>query len=179
MKNWKRLLNEFKINPDLEDDELSLRVCKLALQAREEDCYGVGALIVDKDGEIIVSGHNEAFSNGQRSDLHAEMVVMNALEVNWQPGKAKECKLVTSLEPCPMCMTRLIFSGIGEIIYIRQDDIGGMVHRSKDLPPVFQDLMESQAQKWRQAECSAILHSAAFEIWDETREALDKRWVEQ
>jgi tRNA(adenine34) deaminase len=36
---------------------------------------------------------------------------------------------MVSLEPCLMCLTRLLLAGIGEIVYLANDYAGGMAKR--------------------------------------------------
>ena len=176
MRDWEKYLNEFDPSLELIHEKASLRACELAVKAAELGTFGVGAVLLDERGEIMLEGHNEVFVGGFRSDLHAEMVVMNKLETS--PALSEmvgDYTLVTSLEPCPMCMTRLIFSGVGTVLHVRADDIGGMVQRKSLLPPVFREISESQGQVWGLAECSAKLRDAAFHIWDQSRPGLDNR----
>ena len=56
---------------------------------------------------VIVEGHNHVHIDGFHSDLHAEMVVMNEFERDLAgPIDLSKHIMVTSLETCPMCMTR-------------------------------------------------------------------------
>lgn len=176
MQDWAKFLDEFPPRTDLKDEAAAVRVCRLAVRAAELGTYGVGALLLDRDGEVVVEGHNEVFVGDFRSDLHAEMVVMNAFEAT-HPGKRdlRGHTLVSSLEPCPMCMTRLIFAGVGKIRYVKEDHLGGMVQRKAQLPPIFQDITEDLSQEWALAACSEVLRDAAFHIWDQTRAALDNK----
>ena len=54
--------------------------CAEALAAARAGNYGVGAVLVDPNGEIVERGRNAVFYPHFRSDLHAEMVAMNAFE---------------------------------------------------------------------------------------------------
>jgi cytosine deaminase len=106
------------------------------------------------------------------------MVVMNAFETAVQGHHdLASYTLITSLEPCPMCMTRLIFAGVGTVLHVCADPIGGMVQRQASLPPVFRQITESLSQVWGLADCSQELREAAFEIWDGSRLVLDRRIV--
>lgn len=176
MTNWKAFLDGFSPRAELKDEATAIQACRLALQAADLGTYGVGALLLDRDGEVVVEGHNEVFVEGFRSDFHAEMVVMNRFEAS-QRGKRdlRGHTLVSSLEPCPMCMTRLIFAGVGQIRYVKEDDLGGMVQRKSQLPPIFRDITEDHSQNWALAECSDELRDAAFRIWDQTRASLDSK----
>ena len=176
MRNWKKYLEEYEPSHEMRHEEVALRACMLAIRASELHTYGVGAVLLDERGDVIVEGHNEVYVSGFRSDLHAEMVVMNKFEsAHGRVDAVEHYTLVTSLEPCPMCMTRLIFSGIGTILHVRADDIGGMVQRKSSLPPIFKEITESNSQVWGMAECSDTLREAAFHIWDQSRHELDRR----
>lgn len=176
MKDWKTYLAEFTPATELRDEVGALRACQLATQAAELGTYGVGAVLLDADGAILVEGHNEVHIDSFRSDLHAEMVVMNRFEtLPDEPQPRDRLTLITSLEPCPMCMTRLIFAGIGTILHVCGDPAGGMVHRKLSLPPVFQQLTDDLAQEWGLAQCSEVLRLAAFQVWDQSRVELDRR----
>jgi cytosine deaminase len=151
-----------------------LRACRLAIDAAELDSHGVGAALFDRDGQIIVEGRNEVHAGRFRSDLHAEMVVMNRYEeLGRHRSEARNHTLVTSLEPCPMCMARLIVAGVGAVLYVAADAVGGMVQRRRALPPTFRALIHSEGQDWRSADCSEELRTAAFEIWSASRERLN------
>lgn len=138
--------------------------CVLALQAVTKGSFGIGSVLVDAEGTILQAGHNEVFSGGFRSDLHAEMVVITRYEER-QSGRMdlRDCTLYTSLESCPMCLCRLITSGVGRVFYVAADDIGGMVRRKDSLPPVWRELMDTQVHC--QATCSDILKQAAHDIF--------------
>lgn len=75
-----------------------------------------GAVIVDKEGNIIAKGNNEVLKSNDPT-AHAEVIAIR-----------KACKLLntydlsgyilyTSCEPCPMCLSAIIWSNIKEIYY--------------------------------------------------------------
>jgi len=174
---YTQLLNKYELNSDYSQDEEALNVCLLALKAVEKGNIGVGALIKNEKAQIIAEGFSSIFEDGFRSDLHAEMVAMNSLESQFD-RKADLCgySLFSSLEPCPMCMTRIIFSGIGKVYYVCPDDDGGMVRRKESLPPIFQEFSKTQNQVWLPSECSSTLKQIAFDIWDQSRYLLDRHF---
>jgi cytosine deaminase len=63
-----------------QDQQLGTVACREALAAAGMGNYGVGAVLVDPNGKIAEQGRNSVFFPHFRSDLHAEMVVMNAFE---------------------------------------------------------------------------------------------------
>jgi tRNA(adenine34) deaminase len=173
LEDWHRYFDSFVPSEQLRHEWAAVRACRLAAMAVERGTYGVGAVLLDERGEILLEGHNEVHVGAFRSDLHAEMVVLNRFESGvWSREIAKRCTLVTSLEPCPMCTTRLIVAGIGTVLYVSSDAVGGMVERMDVLPPAFRKITREQSQVWGLAECSEELRSVAHRIWDESREML-------
>ena len=176
VSKWTRFLDEFAPATHLTHERMAMRACRLAVRAAGLETYGVGALLLDAGGEVLVEGHNRVHVGGFRADLHAEMVVLNELENKaGRLAEVGELTLITSLEPCPMCMTRLIFSGIGTVLHVCPDDIGGMVQRMDQLPPIFKKITRDNGQVWGLADCSQALRDAAFHIWDDSRDELDRR----
>lgn len=134
-----------------------------AIASAREGNDGVGAVLVDTAGQIIERGRNRVFYPHFRSDLHAEMDLVTSFEEHHQrSGELKELALYTSLEPCPMCLTRLIFSGIGKVFYAARDESGGMVSRMRYLPPFWKDL--ARPQMFAPARCSQLMSDVAREI---------------
>lgn len=72
-----------------------------------------GAVIVKSYEEFVVA-YNTTSQNGPQA--HAEMNAIKRLE-QLKPYQAKDLKLYTTVEPCPMCMSALVWSGIGHLVY--------------------------------------------------------------
>ena len=179
MQDWKKYVDQYEPSASFKDDVAAARVCQLAATAAELGTYAVGAVLLDDKGEVLADGYNKTFIDGFRSDLHAEMVVLTKFETDQQmPPNPGTLTLISSLEPCPMCMARLIYSGIGSIRYICEDPQGGMVTRKSSLPPKLQEISEDLSLVWGLAECSSELKEAARQIWEQCREGVDRRIVE-
>jgi tRNA(adenine34) deaminase len=174
-EDWRRYLDDFVPSKSHRHESYAIRACRLAVDAVECGSYGVGAILLDAEGRVVVEGHNRVRAERFRSDLHAEMVVLNAYEALELPReRARDLTLVTSLEPCPMCVTRLIVAGVGTVLHISEDPAGGMVRTRRNLPPIFRTITEHQEQAWGSAECSEELRVAAFKIWIESRDRLSR-----
>ncbi len=126
------------------DDALAIGVCEEALEAVREGNYGVGALVVDEDRSILVRAHNQVFWPAFRSDGHAEMMAVGKLERDFPDKSPASLSLYVSLEPCPMCLSRLKLAGVGRIRYLSPDPAGGMVGRRDKLPPIWRLLNPGQ-----------------------------------
>lgn len=72
-----------------------------------------GALLV-KSKDEYVSAFNTTSTDGPQA--HGEMNVIQQLH-RLEPYNAKDLKLYTTVEPCPMCMSALVWAGIGHLIY--------------------------------------------------------------
>ena len=167
---WREQLDNYQPDPNRADDAFALATCKQALKAANEGNVGVGAILVNPDGDIILEGHNQIFSEGFRSDLHAEMVVMNEFESNHRERvDLRGYTLVTSLEPCVMCLARLVLAGVGRVLYVAEDNEGGMARSLTNLPPIFQEFIDKQGQTFGEADCSDYLRKASEEILTPTR----------
>ena len=171
---WKNVLDSYDFNAGYLDDDYSWSTCILALKAVSQGNFGVGSILVGSVGDVLEWGHNEVFNPYFRSDRHAEMVVVTQFEdLHRTADEVGAFRLYSSLEPCPMCLTRLIVSGIGTIKYAAGDASGGMVHIMKKLPDEW--LILSTERVFAQANCSARLSEIAKEIFLLTVEELDRK----
>lgn len=158
------------------DEIPGYRCCELALEALRDGCYGVGAVLVDEGGHIIAEARNEVFRNGFHSDRHAEMVAVDDFEKQFPfYGDRGGLTMVVSLEPCPMCFTRLLLAGIGRLIYLAEDRQGGMAHRLKKMPEVWRNLAGLQNSEKADASPTLVALAARlarFELDEKRRKLL-------
>ncbi len=75
-----------------------------------------GAVITDKEGNIISNGNNRVLKNNDPT-AHAEVVVIRETCKKLNTYDLSECILYTSCEPCPMCLSAIIWSNIKEVYY--------------------------------------------------------------
>lgn len=85
-----------------------------------------GAVIV-KDGEIISTAHNTVVSS-KDATAHAEVNAIRMASQKLNTHDLAGCTLYTSAEPCPMCLSAIIWANIKEVYYANTkkdaDDIG-------------------------------------------------------
>ena len=117
----------------------------------------VGAVVLDSDGALIASAHNER-ELGTDPTAHAEIVAMRrAAQVlgSWHLGG---CTLAVTLEPCTMCAGALVLARIDRLVFGAWDPKAGAVgslwdvvrdRRLNHRPAVAGGVCES--------ECSALL----------------------
>jgi tRNA(Arg) A34 adenosine deaminase TadA len=161
---WKEFLGSYESNLVFLDDFFALETCKLALEAVESGNFGIGSIIVNSNSEILSRGYNQVFHPYFRSDRHGEMVAMEKFEDQYKEvANMKGYTLYTSLESCPMCLTRLITSGCEKVVHVADDPLGGMVHLKYNLPPIWSELVKRQT--FAKANCSVELEAASRNIF--------------
>ncbi len=170
------------------EDFYALAVVKSALESIREGSGGIGACLLDgSTGKIVEYGRNRQHSPYFRSDLHAEMDLLNKYEDRAKKmndpknlNKTRECKdlvLVTSVEPCPMCLTRIINSGIKTVLYVVEDKEGGMITRLDNLPPFWREFASDR--EFRPADCSAELKQIAIDLFNFSSRSFAKKQREK
>ena len=86
-----------------------------------------GAVIIDRNGNIIGEGHNEVTVSNDPT-AHAEVVAIRRACKNSNNFSLEGCTIYTSCEPCPMCLAACYWARLDKIYYsnTRQDaaDIG-------------------------------------------------------
>ena len=146
------------------DQDLGIVACAEALEAARAGNYGVGAVLVDPKGKIVEQGRNAMFFPRFRSDFHAEMIAMNAFEEQHpEVDSMRGYTLVSSLEPCPMCMARLLMAGVQTVKFLAHDELAGMVGQKHDFPIAWKRLW--QRQEFVQADVSESLQRFALDVF--------------
>lgn len=96
------------------------RAIELATSNVAEGGGPFGALIV-RDGEIVATGANRVTPDRDPT-AHAEVTAIRnacrALDDHSLPG----CVLVTSCEPCPMCLASALWARVDRILYAADRD---------------------------------------------------------
>ncbi len=142
LQGFARELAEFA--GDRPHDHLAKIVVTSAVEAGLEGNACIGALLVSPDGEVIASERNRMFAPYFRSDYHAEMVLLSGFERENKDAELFGHTLVTSLEPCEMCMIRIINSGVTNVLYVAPDLGKGAITGPNKLAPHWERLAEHQ-----------------------------------
>ena len=83
---------------------------------KEKEGGPFGAVIVDKDGKIIANWNNQVLKQNDPT-AHAEMVAIRNACKKLEKYDLSGYTLYTSCEPCPMCLSAIIWSNIKEVYY--------------------------------------------------------------
>ena len=106
------------------DEEYMEKALEQARIAAENGEVPVGAVIVDKHGEIIAEAHN------QREELrsptaHAELLAIEIAAKKLKTRRLSDCTLYVTLEPCPMCAGAVMNAGLKRLVYGAFDEKNG------------------------------------------------------
>jgi len=101
-----------------------------AQTAFNNDEIPVGSVIV-KDDKILSRAHNLIEKNKDIT-AHSEMIAIKRA-IKKQGKFLNNCLIFTTLEPCPMCLSAIIYSRIEKIVYLVKDPIWGALGGLYDL----------------------------------------------
>ncbi len=74
-----------------------------------------GAVII-KDNEIIAQAHNQVLKNNDPT-AHAEINAIRQACQKLNTHNLEGCIIYSNCEPCPMCMSAIIWANIKEVYY--------------------------------------------------------------
>ncbi|MBD2532952.1 nucleoside deaminase [Nostoc flagelliforme FACHB-838] len=87
----------------------------LALAEAKKGDAPYGAVIV-KDNEVVAVAHNTVRRDNDPS-AHAEINVIRSVTAKLKNLSLEGYSIYTTGEPCPMCATACVWSGLSEIVY--------------------------------------------------------------
>ncbi len=96
----------------LPEDETFMR---LALAEAARGDFPFGAVIV-RDGAVLATGHNSGIATNDPT-AHGEMVAIRTFLSGRPAGELQGTTLYTTGEPCPMCMSAIVWCGIGRVVF--------------------------------------------------------------
>lgn len=94
--------------------ELAKESAELGIENNEGGPFG--AVIINKNGEIISVGNNRVLIDNDPT-AHAEVVAIRRASKKLETYDLSDLILYTSCEPCPMCLSAIIWANIKEIYY--------------------------------------------------------------
>ncbi|MBN21858.1 MAG: tRNA-specific adenosine deaminase [Bdellovibrionaceae bacterium] len=115
----------------------------------------VGALVLLND-IVIGVGRNQKESRFNPCS-HAEIEAIQKAGRTLKTWRLTECTLITTLEPCPMCMGALQQARIKKVIYGAKDEKGGALSLGYHLHDDQRLNYQFEVEYSPQEECSQIL----------------------
>ena len=93
-----------------------LQALEQAQNAASCDEVPVGAVLVDKSGELIARGYNQPITTLDPT-AHAEIVVIREAAKRLQNYRLVDTTLYVTLEPCAMCVGALVQARVARIVF--------------------------------------------------------------
>ena len=146
---------------------MSIAIKEAALGMRKNHGGPFGAVIVRmKDSRILAKAHNMVLKNTDPSS-HAEITAIRAACKKLKRFRLDGCAIYSSSEPCPMCLSAIMWSGMKKVYYGAS---------ARDVASIgFQDMyQDSFIFKKHPIEMVQIDHKDALKIFKGWREKLDK-----
>lgn len=108
----------------MEREEYMEKALELAREAAAAGEVPVGAVIADRDGNIIGRGRNRR--EERRSAIHhAEMEAIEEACARLGDWRLSGCTLYVTLEPCPMCAGAVLNARVPRLVYGAKEPVTG------------------------------------------------------
>ncbi|MCS6814264.1 MAG: nucleoside deaminase [Cyanobacteria bacterium] len=89
---------------------------ELARHARANDNHPFGAVLVDRDGNLLLKAENTVVTSRDCTG-HAETNLMRLASQWFDRAFLATCTIYTSTEPCAMCAGAIHWAGVGRVVY--------------------------------------------------------------
>jgi len=113
---------------------------KLARKALVLGEFPVGCVIADGK-TVVAQGHRTGTATDVENEIdHAEINAIRSLCEKKPAADRKQLTLYCTMEPCMMCFSAIILSGIRRIVYAYEDVMGGGAGLDlSHLPPLYRE----------------------------------------
>jgi tRNA(Arg) A34 adenosine deaminase TadA len=121
-----------------------------------------GAVIV-RDGELVATGVNQV-TTGLDPSAHAEVVAIRAACRKLGDFKLTGCVLLSSCEPCPMCMATALWARLDRVLFAAdRDDAAHAGFNDRD----FYETFDKPRESWSMtvAQLSQVDGMTPFNRW--------------
>lgn len=109
--------------------QIAKEMADKGIKAKEGGPFG--AIIVDKEGNIIAKGNNKVILKNDPT-AHAEVTAIREACEKLNTYDLSNYILYTSCEPCPMCLSAIIWANIKEVYFgCTKEDAAGIGFRDE------------------------------------------------
>ncbi len=108
------------------------RALEQARLAAAVDEVPVGAVLLDADGDLLASGHNQPI-RAQDPSAHAEIVVLREGAKKLGNYRLPGTTLYVTVEPCTMCVGALVHARVGRVVYGATEPKTGAIESARRL----------------------------------------------
>jgi tRNA(Arg) A34 adenosine deaminase TadA len=106
-------------DPSITEQDLAFlrQAIDLARAARAHGAHPFGCVIVDENGQVLVTARNNAVRPLGEATQHAERLACTKAAKLFSDEVLANSTLYTSTEPCAMCAGAIYWVGIGRVVY--------------------------------------------------------------
>ncbi|WP_432647842.1 tRNA adenosine(34) deaminase TadA [Mitsuokella sp.] len=118
----------------MQDDAFYMKIAlEEAQQAYDLGEVPIGAVLVDKEGNIVSRGHNmrEIWHD---ATAHAEMIAIREACGSLGRWRLSGLTLYVTIEPCPMCAGAIVMSRVDRVVYGSTDARAGACESVFNIP---------------------------------------------
>lgn len=112
-------------------EDLMALAIKEAESAYAEGEVPVGAIIVDKKGNIISQAHNLSIQNCDPC-AHAEILAIRKACASLSQSRLSGCTLLVTLEPCLMCAGAITLAALEGLVFGAWDARAGAIYSQNE-----------------------------------------------
>jgi len=150
-------------------EELMREAIRLANENIKNGGGPFGALIADKDGNIVSTGVNRVTADNDPT-AHAEVSAIRSASEKLKTFNLEGYVIYTSCEPCPMCLGAIYWAHLDKIYY------GNTKSDAKDInfddSFIYNELSLNPAE--RKLASQQLLHSEAIKTFESWTNKADK-----
>ncbi len=131
----------------------------LAKQAGKLGEIPVGALIVDRNNQLISMANNQKQRDNDVT-AHAEILAIRQASQKRQNWRLDDCTLYVTLEPCAMCAGAIILARVKTLVYGLDDFKTGCIRTVMNIPDSYASNHSLEVIAGiRENECRQLLQS--------------------
>lgn len=93
--------------------QIAIKEARIGIENNEGGPFGS---VIVKNGKIIGKGHNEVIKNNDPT-CHGEMMAIHDACKTLNTFDLSDCEIYTTGEPCPMCLSAILWSNIKKVYY--------------------------------------------------------------
>ncbi|WP_274631247.1 nucleoside deaminase [Arvimicrobium flavum] len=121
---------------DLDHAALLRRAIDLSQNAREKGNHPFGAILVDRNGTIILEAENTVTEDNDETS-HAELNLISEACRRFSAEERRQTVMYASTEPCAMCAGATFWAGIRTVVYgLSEEGLYGITTQGRENPAV-------------------------------------------
>lgn len=150
----------------MNDALLEVAAIEATLGVKTKDGGPFGAVITDKNGNIICKAHNMVLGTNDVT-AHAEMMAIREACRILDTYNLKDYILYSSCEPCPMCLGAILCSNIGKVYYGATRDLAAQKgFKDEELAHYFQEKSNVlELEEVSKASCREVIESYDGDVY--------------